>query len=121
MAAVSAAARSKVRGRQQGHRAGGRRAARPRRPRRPHLARDEPAAHEVVERIRKDGGRAFALHAPLGRHGQRSRRWITALPTALSWRPVAFALRAINDALAAQSTGMPLMTRLATWRATAAP
>ncbi|MEU8302737.1 SDR family oxidoreductase [Actinomadura sp. NPDC048955] len=38
-------------------------------------ARDETAANEVVERIRKDGGRAFALRAELGRHGDASRLW----------------------------------------------
>ncbi|MBT2233257.1 glucose 1-dehydrogenase [Nonomuraea sp. NEAU-A123] len=38
-------------------------------------ARDETAANEVVERIRKDGGRAFALHAELGRHGDAAALW----------------------------------------------
>ncbi|WP_433891104.1 SDR family oxidoreductase [Streptomyces sp. CA-111067] len=38
-------------------------------------ARDEPAAHEVVERIRKAGGRAFALHAQLGSHGDAAALW----------------------------------------------
>lgn len=38
-------------------------------------ARDETAAHEVVARIRKDGGRAFALQAELGRHGDAAALW----------------------------------------------
>ncbi|MEU0741473.1 SDR family oxidoreductase [Streptomyces sp. NPDC006134] len=38
-------------------------------------ARDETAAHDTVERIRKDGGRAFALHAQLGRHGDAAALW----------------------------------------------
>ncbi|MEU9867613.1 SDR family oxidoreductase [Actinomadura sp. NPDC048021] len=38
-------------------------------------ARDEAAANEVVERIRKDGGRAFALREELGRHGDAARLW----------------------------------------------
>ncbi|MER5319331.1 SDR family oxidoreductase [Streptosporangium roseum] len=38
-------------------------------------ARDESAAHDVVERIRKDGGRAFALHAQLGRRGDAAALW----------------------------------------------
>ncbi|MFD6529493.1 SDR family oxidoreductase [Streptomyces sp. NPDC060184] len=38
-------------------------------------ARDEAAASEVVERIHKDGGRAFALRAELGRHGDAARLW----------------------------------------------
>ncbi|MFE7413463.1 SDR family NAD(P)-dependent oxidoreductase [Streptomyces laurentii] len=37
--------------------------------------RDEAAAHDTVERIRKDGGRAFALHAPLGAHGDAAALW----------------------------------------------
>ncbi|WP_141580029.1 SDR family oxidoreductase [Actinomadura sp. WMMA1423] len=38
-------------------------------------ARDEAAAKEVVEGIRAEGGRAFALHAELGRHGDAARLW----------------------------------------------
>ncbi|GAA4614754.1 A-factor type gamma-butyrolactone 6-reductase ScbB [Actinoallomurus liliacearum] len=38
-------------------------------------ARDETAAGETVERVRKDGGRAFALRAELGRHGDAARLW----------------------------------------------
>ncbi|MGW3290611.1 SDR family oxidoreductase [Streptomyces sp. NPDC001002] len=38
-------------------------------------AREETAADEVVERIRKDGGRAFPLHAELGRHGDATALW----------------------------------------------
>ncbi len=38
-------------------------------------ARDETAASEVVERIRKNGGLAFAVHAELGRHGDAARLW----------------------------------------------
>ncbi|MEU9351190.1 SDR family oxidoreductase [Streptomyces griseoloalbus] len=38
-------------------------------------ARDAAAAREVVERIRKDGGRAFALRAELGRHGDAASLW----------------------------------------------
>ncbi|MCO5967682.1 glucose 1-dehydrogenase [Actinoallomurus soli] len=38
-------------------------------------ARDEAAARETVERIRKDGGRAFALRAQLGRHGDAAHLW----------------------------------------------
>jgi 3-oxoacyl-[acyl-carrier protein] reductase len=38
-------------------------------------ARNEAAAEEVVERIRKDGGRAFALRAELGAHGDAARLW----------------------------------------------
>ncbi|GII00132.1 glucose 1-dehydrogenase [Planobispora takensis] len=38
-------------------------------------ARDEAAAAETVERVSKDGGRAFALRAELGRHGDAARLW----------------------------------------------
>jgi NAD(P)-dependent dehydrogenase (short-subunit alcohol dehydrogenase family) len=38
-------------------------------------AREESAASEVVERVRKNGGRAFALRAELGRHGDAARLW----------------------------------------------
>jgi 3-oxoacyl-[acyl-carrier protein] reductase len=38
-------------------------------------ARDETAAHETVERIRKNGGHAFALRAELGRHGDAASLW----------------------------------------------
>ncbi|MCO5988018.1 glucose 1-dehydrogenase [Actinoallomurus spadix] len=38
-------------------------------------ARDEVAASETVARIRKDGGRAFAVRAELGRHGDAARLW----------------------------------------------
>ncbi|MEU4513516.1 SDR family oxidoreductase [Nonomuraea wenchangensis] len=38
-------------------------------------ARDETAAHDTVKRIRKDGGRAFALHAQLGSHGDAAALW----------------------------------------------
>ncbi|QHY97140.1 3-oxoacyl-[acyl-carrier-protein] reductase FabG [Streptomyces sp. S4.7] len=38
-------------------------------------ARDEAAANEVVDGIRKDDGRAFALHAELGRHGDAASLW----------------------------------------------
>jgi 3-oxoacyl-[acyl-carrier protein] reductase len=37
--------------------------------------RDQAAADETVERIRKDGGRAFALRAELGRHGDAAELW----------------------------------------------
>ncbi|MFI5937794.1 SDR family NAD(P)-dependent oxidoreductase [Actinoplanes sp. NPDC051494] len=36
---------------------------------------DEPAARDTVERIRKDGGRAFAVHAELGTTGDAARLW----------------------------------------------
>ncbi|MFD8954253.1 SDR family oxidoreductase [Streptomyces xanthophaeus] len=38
-------------------------------------ARDANAAHDVVARIRKDGGRAFALHAELGHRGDAAALW----------------------------------------------
>jgi NAD(P)-dependent dehydrogenase (short-subunit alcohol dehydrogenase family) len=38
-------------------------------------ARDEAAANEVVERIRKDGGRAFAIQTELGRRGDAAALW----------------------------------------------
>ncbi|MER5643531.1 SDR family oxidoreductase [Streptosporangium sp. NPDC002524] len=38
-------------------------------------ARDETAAHDTVERIREGGGRAFALRAELGRHGDAASLW----------------------------------------------
>ncbi|KUJ65347.1 3-oxoacyl-ACP reductase [Streptomyces albus subsp. albus] len=38
-------------------------------------AREAAAADEVVERIRKDGGRAFAIRAELGRHGDAAALW----------------------------------------------
>lgn len=38
-------------------------------------ARDEAAAREVVARITKDGGQAFALRAELGAHGDAARLW----------------------------------------------
>jgi len=36
---------------------------------------DESAAQETVERIRQDGGRAFAVHAELGQGGDAARLW----------------------------------------------
>jgi len=39
------------------------------------FARDEAAADEVVTRIRKDGGRAFALRTELGAHGDATALW----------------------------------------------
>ncbi|GAA2996428.1 SDR family oxidoreductase [Streptosporangium longisporum] len=39
------------------------------------FARDEAAADEVVERIRKDGGRAFAIQADLGARGCAATLW----------------------------------------------
>ncbi|MER6320139.1 glucose 1-dehydrogenase [Streptomyces sp. NPDC001581] len=38
-------------------------------------ASDGAAARETVERITKDGGRAHALHAELGRHGDAAALW----------------------------------------------
>jgi 3-oxoacyl-[acyl-carrier protein] reductase len=38
---------------------------------------DEPAARDTVERIRKDGGRAFAVHTELGTPGDAARFWGT--------------------------------------------
>jgi NAD(P)-dependent dehydrogenase (short-subunit alcohol dehydrogenase family) len=38
-------------------------------------ARDAKAAAEVVERIHAEGGRAFPLHAELGRHGDAHALW----------------------------------------------
>ncbi|MFE6690515.1 SDR family oxidoreductase [Streptomyces sp. NPDC057743] len=38
-------------------------------------ARDATAADEVVSRIRKDGGQAVALHAPLGHRGDAAALW----------------------------------------------
>ncbi|MER6047892.1 SDR family oxidoreductase [Streptomyces sp. NPDC001793] len=38
-------------------------------------ARDQAAADETVARIRKDGGRAVALHAPLGERGDAAALW----------------------------------------------
>ncbi|MER7514271.1 SDR family oxidoreductase [Streptomyces lavendulae] len=38
-------------------------------------ARDETAALDTVECIRRDGGRAFALHAQLGSHGDAAALW----------------------------------------------
>ncbi|MDA8371424.1 MAG: SDR family oxidoreductase [Nocardiopsaceae bacterium] len=38
-------------------------------------ADNQAAAHEVVERIRKDGGTAFAVRAQLGRHGDAAHLW----------------------------------------------
>ncbi|MFJ5677940.1 SDR family oxidoreductase [Streptomyces sp. NPDC093097] len=38
-------------------------------------ARDAAAADDVVARIRKDGGRAVALHAPLGHRGDAAALW----------------------------------------------
>lgn len=39
------------------------------------FARDEASADEVVARIRKDGGQAFALQAELGAHGDAADLW----------------------------------------------
>ena len=38
---------------------------------------DEVAANDTVERIRKDGGRAFAVHTELGAAGDAARFWAT--------------------------------------------
>jgi len=38
-------------------------------------AQDETAANEVVQSIGKDGGRAFAVRAPLGSHGDAAALW----------------------------------------------
>lgn len=39
------------------------------------FARDQAAADEIVEKIGKDGGRAFAIRAELGRHGDAAALW----------------------------------------------
>jgi NAD(P)-dependent dehydrogenase (short-subunit alcohol dehydrogenase family) len=39
------------------------------------FARDQAAADEVVEKIGKNGGRAFAIRAELGRHGDAAALW----------------------------------------------
>ncbi|GGO69340.1 SDR family oxidoreductase [Nonomuraea cavernae] len=39
------------------------------------FARDQAAADEVVQTIGKDGGRAFAIRAELGRHGDAAALW----------------------------------------------
>jgi len=39
------------------------------------FARDQAAADEIVEKIGKDGGRAFAVRAELGRHGDAAALW----------------------------------------------
>ncbi|MGP3959287.1 SDR family oxidoreductase [Nonomuraea sp. 3N208] len=39
------------------------------------FARDQAAADEVVEKIGKEGGRAFAIQAELGRHGDTAALW----------------------------------------------
>ena len=40
-------------------------------------AHDEVAAHDTVESIRKDGGRAFTVHTELGVRGDAARLWET--------------------------------------------
>ncbi|WP_327106774.1 SDR family oxidoreductase [Nonomuraea glycinis] len=39
------------------------------------FARDQAAADDIVEKIGKDGGRAFAIRAELGRHGDAAALW----------------------------------------------
>ncbi|TMR29200.1 SDR family oxidoreductase [Nonomuraea zeae] len=39
------------------------------------FARHKAAANEVIERIRKDGGRAFTIQTELGRHGDAAALW----------------------------------------------
>src|SRR4051812_40932676 len=51
-------------------------------------ARDETAANEVVGRIRKDGGRAFAIQAVLGRRGDAAALWAAFDDQAAEWAPV---------------------------------
>lgn len=50
-------------------------------------ARDESAANEVVARIRKDGGQAFALRAALGRHGDAAALWVEFDTQAQAYAP----------------------------------
>ncbi|WP_405523982.1 SDR family oxidoreductase [Streptomyces canus] len=73
-------------------------------------ARDESAAHDVVERIRKDGGRAFALHAELGRHGDAAALW-SAFDAQISHHAAEQAVDIIvNNAGIGRSADLALLT-----------
>ncbi|SHM71243.1 SDR family oxidoreductase [Streptomyces yunnanensis] len=77
-------------------------------------ARDAAAADDVVARIRKDGGRAVALHAPLGHHGDAADLWsafderITEHAPGMEARPAVDII--VNNAGIAMLAALPALT-----------
>ncbi|WP_431040492.1 SDR family oxidoreductase [Streptomyces sp. P1-3] len=74
------------------------------------FARDESAADEVVARIRKDGGRAFALRAELGRHGDAAALWAAFDARATEHTPGAAVDIIVNNAGIARSSDLSNLT-----------
>ncbi|MGW1466039.1 SDR family oxidoreductase [Streptomyces sp. NPDC002308] len=73
-------------------------------------ARDETAAKEVVERIREDGGQAFALHAELGRHGDAARLWAAFDAQAGAFAPGGAVDIIVNNAGIGRSSDLASLT-----------
>ena len=73
-------------------------------------AREDAAANEVVERIRKDGGRAFAIQAPLGRHGDAAALWAAFDERAAGQAPGGAVDIIVNNAGIGRSSDLTTLT-----------
>ncbi|MFG2622574.1 SDR family oxidoreductase [Streptomyces sp. NPDC048507] len=73
-------------------------------------ASDETAAREVVERIGKDGGRALALRAGLGRHGDAAHLWEAFDARVVEHAPGGGVDIIVNNAGIARSADLPALT-----------
>jgi NAD(P)-dependent dehydrogenase (short-subunit alcohol dehydrogenase family) len=73
-------------------------------------ARDRAAADEVVERIGKDGGRAFTIQAELGRHGDAAALWASFDDQITSHFPRAGVDVIVNNAGIGRSSDLASLT-----------
>lgn len=73
-------------------------------------ARDEASARDVVERISKDGGRAFALRAELGRHGDAAALWAAFDAHVVEYAPDAAVDIIVNNAGIGRSPDLAALT-----------
>lgn len=73
-------------------------------------AREEAAANEVVNRIRKDGSSAFALRAELGRHGDAASLWAAFDAHADQYTPHGAVDIIVNNAAIGRSTDLTSLT-----------
>ncbi|OAR24630.1 3-oxoacyl-ACP reductase [Streptomyces sp. ERV7] len=71
---------------------------------------DEPAAREVVARIEKDGGRAVALKATLGRHGDAAGLWAAFDAEVAAYAPDAGVDIIVNNAGIGRSADLAALT-----------
>ncbi|MEV0203311.1 SDR family oxidoreductase [Nonomuraea sp. NPDC050691] len=73
-------------------------------------ARDTASAEEVVARIRKDGGRAFAIRAELGEHGDAVRLWDAFDAAVEEFAPAGGVDVLVNNAAIATSSDLDGLT-----------